>query len=362
MRIGRQSRSTGGVLGRFDGVLASFPVWESVQLNLVAGYNVESSNDIFINNDNYFYGIGADLGTYFNAWDFNVFFIEQIDHGLLDRRAVGGEIRYFQPNRSFFTFLDYDIHHDELNTFLFTGQYIFPDRTTINFSYDRRKSPILTIRNAIQGQGGLRGVDSVDDLLRFFSEDEIRQLARDRTATSQTVSAGISRPLTEKFQINADFSMTNFSETPTSGGVIGQEGTDNEFLYSTDLTASSLLTDGDLYVLGFRYLDLTKRNISTFTLNARYPITRELRINPKFRFDLRNNEDGTTSWTYRPSVRLTYRILRSLQLEVEAGGEWSMGERTLDERTLDERFPEEDLGEFDRSKGYFVIVGYRFDF
>ncbi len=356
LRVGRQSRSTGGILGRFDGLVTSIPVMTSVQLNLVAGYSVESSRDIFINNDVYFYGINADLGTFFNAWDFNAFFIEQINHGILDRRAVGGEIRYFHPNRSFFTFLDYDIHHNALNTFLFTGQYVFPDRTTVNISYDHRKSPLLTTRNALQGQGSIRGAESVDDLLKFFSEDEIWQLAKDRTATSKSLSVGLSRPLSDRFQINADFRMTNFSATQTSGGVMGMASSGDEFFYSTDLTGNSLLTNGDIYVVGFRYNDLDRANILTFTFNGRYPITRELIVNPRFRFDLRNNVDGTTRWVYRPSVRAIYRVFRSLQFEVEIGGDWEKQERTMQERAFS------DSGEFDRIKGYYLIGGYRLDF
>ena len=121
------------------------------------------------------------------------------------------------------------------------------------------------------------------------------------------------------------------------------------------MTANSILTDGDLYTLGVRYSD-SKANTTTFTLNSRYPVSRELRVNPRFRFDLRDNVDGSTRWTYKPSVRLTYRVLRALQLEVEAGGEWQKEERPLAQRSVS------DPSEFNRTKGYFVIVGYRLDF
>gem|GEM_PF-1331171 len=367
LRVGRQSRSTGGVLGRFDGLLFSFPAAQDVKLNIVAGYPVESSKNTFLDKTRYFYGISADLGTYLNAWDFNMFYIEERDHSLLNRRAVGGEARFFKRNYSFFTFLDYDIHHDELNTLLFTGQYVFPDRTTFNVSYDHRLSPILTTRNAIQSQGS-NNINSVDDLLAFFSEDEIKKLARDRTATSDTLSFGVSRPLTEKFQFNADVRWSNFSRTDASTfsgsrsvfNVQSSDGSGDEYAYSADITGSSLLTSGDLYVFGFRFNDSDTSNITTFTLNARYPITRNLRINPKFRFDLRDNKDnGTTRWTYRPSVRITYRILKALQLELETGGEWEKQERTVQER---QAAATTDPNDSDHTKGYFVIVGYRFDF
>lgn len=357
-RLGRQSQSSGGVLGRFDGLYLSFPVLEKVRLNLVAGSPVYSSRDITVETDRYFYGINADFGTFFNDWDFNAFYIEQYDHDLLDRRAIGGEIRYFSENSSFFTFLDYDLYHEELNSFLFTGQWIFPDRTIANISYDYRTSPFLTTSNAIQGQF-FRGVENVDQLQRFFSIDEIRDLARDRTTISQTVAVSLSRPLSEKFQIDADFRWSTFSETKTSGGVEGFDGTGNEYSYSVDLTGSSLLTEGDIYVLGFRYNDLQRSDTLSLSLNARYPITKELRINPRFRFNYRNNDNGTNRLSFEPSVRVTYQLLRGLQLELEAGSEWSNQGLTKEDRVF---ALESDAEDVDRTKGYFMIVGYRYNF
>jgi hypothetical protein len=357
-RAGRQSRSSGGILGRFDGVFLSFPALENVRLNFVAGFPVFSSRDISLETDTHFYGINADIGTFFDAVDFNVFYIEQYDHGLLDRRAIGGEVRYFKENHSFFTFLDYDLYHEELNSFLFTGQWIFPDRTIVNISYDYRTSPYLTTSNATQGQF-FRGVETLDQLQRFFSIDEIRELAKDRTATSQTVAISLSRPLSEKFQINGDVRWTTFSDTKTSGGVEGFEGTGNEYSYAIDLTGSGLLTEGDIYVLGVRFNDLQRSNSTSFTFNARYPITHDLRINPRFRFDMRENNNGTNRYAFQSSMRVTYRLLKNLQLEVEAGGEWDNQELEAEDRVLS--LPDE-TDEFDRTKGYFVIIGYRYNF
>jgi len=361
LRIGRQSRSTGGILGRFDGVLLSVPAMESVKLNIVAGYSVESSRDVFINNNTYFYGISADLGTYFNSLDFNAFFIEQINQGVLDRRAIGGEIRFFQANRSFFTFLDYDIHHNELNTFLFTGQYVFPDRTTINASFDHRRTPILLTSNAVTNLA----IDDLGQLASGLTEEQLLQLAKDRTGTTNSFSLGVSRPLSEKFQVNADFRWTHASGTnsssaqflsnftPTGDGFIAATASNgDEFSYSTDLTANSLFTSGDLYTVGLRYND-SRANTLTFTLNVRHPITRDLRFNPRFKYILHDTEDGRTRETFEPSIRLTYRLLKSLQLEVEGGGEFEIEERF---RT------NSDQSDLDRTKGYFAIVGYRLDF
>ncbi len=355
VRVGRQTRTNSGVLGRFDGILASVPVYEDIQLNLVAGYPVQSSRDTYINTDRYFYGVSADFGTYFKSWDFNVFFIEQIDHNVLDRRAVGGEIRYFDPNRSFFTYLDYDIHHNALNTYLFTGQWIFSDRTTVNLFYDYRRSPLLTTNNALFGQG----VDNIEDLLNFFTMDEILEIANLRTGITKSAGIGVSRPFLKKFLFNLNFRLSDFSGLEAADGLFplpAQPGTGLEYQYYGELTGNSLITSGDIASIGFRYDDRQRANTSSVIFNLRYPVTRDLRINPRFRFDMRDKNDGTTRWSIRPSMRVTYRILRNLQLELEAGGEWLREERPPDIITPN------DPRAFDEFSSYYIFAGYRFDF
>ncbi len=356
LRLGRQSQSSGGILGRFDGGHLSIPVYENIKLNLVGGFSVLSSSDIFVNSDQYFYGINADFGTYLNAWDFNAFFIEQRNHSVLDRRAVGGEVRFFDEDKSFFTFFDYDIFHDELNTFLFTGQWIFDDRTTVNLSYDYRTSPFLTTQNATQGQS----VDNLDALLALFSLDQIKTLAKDRTAISQTGSLSLSRPLSDNFQLNADFRLSTLSATVASGGVDKTEGTGLEYSIASDITGSNLLTDGDIYVVGARYNILQNADSLSININARYPITRDLRINPRVRFNLRMNDDGTENYGYQPSIRLTYRVVKGLQLELEGGGDWLFQERNDD--ALAAAALAGDTNDFDETRGYFFIAGYRYNF
>lgn len=355
LRLGRQSRSSGGILGRFDGALLSIPVTNKAALNLVAGYSVFSSRDIFLNTDQYFYGVNMDLGTFFNTWDFNVFYIEQHDHKLLDRRAIGGEIRFFQENYSFFSFLDYDIYHHVLNSILFTGQWVFSDRTIVNLSYDYRTSPFLTTNNAIQGQS----VEGLDSLQNIFSINEIKTLAKDRTAVNQSLAISLSKPISDNFQINGDFRITTLSATKTSGGVAGSDKKGFDYSYSIDVTASNLLTEGDIYVLGVRYNDLEPSNTTSININARYPVNKDLRVNPRFRFDYRKNSDGTERHSFQPSVRMTYRIIKGLQLEFEGGGEWSLGEVSAETATAVDL---SDIDESDRSKGYFAIIGYRYNF
>ncbi len=350
-RVGRQTRSTGGVLGRFDGGFLNYQLFPKMSVNAVGGYPVESSTDN-LDTDKHFYGLSFDFGTFANYWDFNTFYIRQEAEGIKDREAVGGELRYFHPNRSVFSLVDYDIYYSELNLFLLTGNVIFPDRTTLNLSVDYRKSPLLTTSNAIIGQNaipGREGIESVADLLDLgLSEDEVKDLANDRTAESKSVTVGVSRPLNDKFQISADFAASKLTGTDASGGVEAVLETGTDYFYSTQLIGSSLIKEGDIAIVGLRYADTANADTISLNLNTRYPISRSWRFNPRFDVSYRDNKDDDGEQiVFRPSLRMEYVWRKRYHLELEGGAEFS------DEKLTD------DTQETD---SYFWTIGYRVDF
>lgn len=344
-RLGRQSRNTGGVLGRFDGLLLGYQISDWLTLNGVAGFPVLSTRDQ-VDTDKQLYGISADLGTFANAWDFNAFFIEQEVDGIVDRRAIGGEARYFDATRSLLTFVDYDISYDSLNTAIFLGTWTLPDKTTLNATVDYRNSPILTTSNALQGQT----VRNIDDLLDSLTENQIRQLAEDRTAEYTTVSLGASHPFSERIQLSGDVTVTNLSGTDASAGIEALPGTGNEYIYNLQLIGSDLIKAGDIAIGGLRYSRLDTADIYSVSLNTRYPVNSVWRVNPRLRVDYRENErDESTQWVAVPSLRMDYRLSRRYRFEVEGGGEWST-----------RKLP--DLPDDEDTSSYFINLGYRIDF
>ena len=341
-RLGRQSRDSGGVLGRFDGLLLGYKLTDWMGLNGVAGFPV-ANTDNKIETGRRLYGLSIDWGTFADAWDFNTFIIEQKADGILDRRGIGGEVRYFDPSRSLLTFVDYDISYEDLNTFIFLGTWILPTQTTVNASFDYRNSPVLTTTNALQSQT----VSSLDELHDLFSDNEIRTLAEDRTASVKTLTSGVSHPFTEHFQVSGDVTATTLSDTPASGGIEAVPGTGWEYFYSVQFIGSSLIKPGDISIVGLRYADGDNANTVSGTLNTRYPVNHQWRLNPRFRLDYRDNDDGTTQWIKAPSFRTEYRWRKRYRFEGEAGAEWSS--QQLDEDNND-------------TSSFFLSLGYRYDF
>ena len=314
-------------------------------VNLVAGYPVFSTTDTDIDTDRPLYGISFDLGTFAQSWDFNTFYISQDVDGIIDRQAIGGEVRYFAQSLSFFSLVDYDISYNDLNTALLTANYILPSRTTLSLSLDYRNSPILTTSNALSGQT----TSSIDDLLKTYTESEVRQLARDRTATSRAFTFSVTHPLNHMLQINSDLTVSKFSSTPASGGVEAQPGSGYEYFYSLQLVGNSLIKEGDLAIIGLRFSDTDRSNVYSANVNTRYPVTRNLRLNPKAVMDYRTNKDDDgNQWKFRPSILMEYFWRKRYYLELEVGGEWS-SQQWSDQ-------------EADDTKGYFLTVGYRVNF
>ncbi|VAW57415.1 hypothetical protein MNBD_GAMMA07-952, partial [hydrothermal vent metagenome] len=321
--IGRQNLNKDGVLGRMDGVQLSYIVNEYLKLNTVMGFVVENTRKS-ANSDKFFTGISADLGTFANAWDFNVYYISQKDGDIVGREAVGSEIRYFDPQRTLFSLIDYDIKFGELNSLLINGRWAFKNKIQINAAIDIRKSPFLTTTNALQNlTGNLVGARTVDDLLGLgLTENEIIDRARASTATSRALLLGINAPVSETYQVSFDVSRNNLSPSGVPGGVRAP-GTGNEYLYNLQLIGTSVFMDNDSTIFGYRYSDTDRSEVNSLSLNTRIPLTREWRLNPRIRFDQRKNTDGTTQSVNAFALRVDYRFKRNMNFELDLGREIS---------------------------------------
>ncbi len=343
-RFGRQTRSTGGVLGRFDGGLVSFDVTEEVRLNVVAGAPVIRSRNLFVDDSRHFLGASVDVNQFVKNLDTTVYFIHQKVGSLVDRQAVGLEMRYVDDHRSAFGLLDYDVFYGSLNLALFNGSWRLKDNTTFNVALDYRYAPSLMTIDALQGQG----LETIDMLRGIFTDDEIYQIAEARAARIKTGSFTVSHPLSDKFQVNGSVTLSKMEPTIAAGGVEGQPGTGVEAFYSAQLLGTNLLMDGDLMMIGFRYDDMASAQRYVIDLNSRFRFNRTFRINPRLRFSKRNSTTvDQTQFTIKPSIRLNYIPTRFFQLDLEAGGEWIRTNNAFGSETI---------------KGYFFIGGYRLDF
>ena len=341
-RLGRQSQTSGGVLGRFDGLSLSYRLNPFIKLNAVSGYPVDLMAPDHINSDTAFYGVNFDLGTFANTWNFNAFAIEQTSQGLLDRRALGGEIQYVLRNYSLFGLLDYDIAFNVLNTAMLLGNWTFADNATLNFVAAHGKNPALTLRNALIGQG----TTSLAVLSQSFSEAELQVLAKDRTPDSTNYTLHFSYPLNAKLFVDGDLTLSTISSTPASGGVEAMNA-DRDNSFGFQLIAYDLIKQGDMNLFGVRQNNNSTSDTTSLNLLLRYPIA-AWRLSPWLRLDQRRYAvDGSHQWTLAPAFRAIYQWGKRVQLEGETGGEWSMHDAA---------------GTTDKSREFYFSLGYRVEF
>ena len=340
--IGRRSLSTAGVLGRFDGIRLTYDITSRWKLGALGGFPVDSPRQSSIETHRYLAGISLDVAKIAESIDAQVYAIGQMEDGITDRAAVGCELRYFQPGRFLAVFVDYDVYFTDLNLAQIVGNWQVTPSTLLTTYLDYRLVPTLTTRNALQGQG----VDEVDDLLDLFPNDEIKDLARDRTSRSTTLNFGVSHDLSDHLQIAADFSAMDFSGTRASGGIDEIDGTGFEFSYFSQLIWNGLVKPGGIGILGFRFFDGSVYDSATATLDARYPITRALRANPSVRADYRMHDDLGDVFTLMPTLGFDYRFWK-LNFDAEFGIEWRL---PVDSDRDDEWW------------GYFMMFGVRYDY
>jgi len=326
--VGRQTLNTDGVLGRFDGALLSWQPLPMLKVDVVTGSPALSRFDLPGKNDKYFYGAGLGLGPYFGGFETTLYAIEQRDRGLLDRQAVGTDLRYFDQSKFAFANVDYDIHFQRLNAAIFSGSWILPDKSTIYGGADYRRTPFLSTWNALFNQP----FATLYDMLKQRTNEDLRQFALDQTPIYKSAMIGFSHPLTENLQVSADATIVNLTQPISPIGLdpsLATLSAGNEYYYSAQLIGTNLLKDGDMHIAALRYSQLTTSNRYVVDFNSRYPLTNEWRVSPRLRLGYAvGNGIDLKEYTVLPSLLVDYYWTKALNLEFEVGVQWTSSMRS----------------------------------
>ncbi len=341
-RIGRQSRGTGGIFGSFDGAWLAYRLTPRFTINATYGYPVDTVTE-GPKSGRTFTGLSLDFGTFAQSWDFSTYVVNQKFEGQVDRRAVGLETRYFRPGRSLIALVDYDTYFKSVNNITLIGSLALPKSWQLSVNMDRRNAPLLTIRNALIGQP----VTTLEDLGINFTQAEIDQLARDRTAKSDVYALTLSRPIGERYQISTDFFVTKSDGTPASGNVPESPPSGTDRTVQFQVFGTSLWKASDLHVLSLRYQKSDTGTTQSVSLSSRLPIYKSWRLGPRLRVDrIKYDFDDTTQTTLSPSLRLEYLHSRTL-FEFEAGSDFGSRDIPLDKQ---------------KTNAFYFSLGYRLGF
>lgn len=314
-RIGRQSATGGGVLGRFDGATVGYGFLPKLRAGAVAG----QLSDALPDSKPVFYGLKLDMaGSAGSPWGGNIYAINQTVGSISDRRALGAELRYFEPNKTTYALLDYDTSYASVDIAMLQGTVSNESGTVYNFLIDHRKN--LTTSNALIGAT----TTSLALLVQNTSEAYVRELAKARTPTTNSAQIGFSHPIHAKWQLGGDVRVLNTSSMPASGASALEgitpftAGSGNVWGLTAQLIGSNIFSGQDttLFSLG-RDVGLTVDGWNFFVAN--HAMYEKWTFDTSLRLFRSKDIAGQVTVQGQPTFKVSYQMQDQLDLELELG-------------------------------------------
>ncbi len=348
--VGRQTGTSGGVLGRFDGAQLGYyfaPKWRA---NVVAGMPVEFPS---LGSDRVFWGVSLDADELTERLRGKTYFIQQNVDGILDRRAVGMELGLYDPRGAVSTLIDYDVSYGALNIGTVQGNWQSEGGSLYSFLLERRRAPLLATSSALYNSAvtAMSPVPtSIKQLLQTETEEQIRQWAKDVSAVSDQLAVGFLTPLNATWQLGGDFNLTNTGALPgqtlDDGTVLPPTpATGNIYTYSLRAIGSGLVTANDVHVFS---LSLNQGDTYHGELVAYNNTTRLGRwtFEPSLKYYQQATDPNTDLTRWTPEIRVSYQWKDNLSMEADYTFEHAITTSP---------------GTRDVSQQHFFYVGYRWD-
>ena len=368
IRVGRQPGNTGGVLDfRFDGAWFRYTVVPQLlninvlggqprQFSLQTAYVPDDPRNFRADLKRYFYGINFDIGPIGQAWSGNVYFLNQMVNGIVDRRAIGTEARYSSNGINAFTLIDYDVSFNVLNVAMANGTWVMQD-TTYTLLVDHRRTPYLQTTNALFGTP-----NATLDLINSTNEALLREQAKTVTATSNLFLAGVLHSVTKNWQLGGDVRLNRISGTSASNCLIILPGTNTLFINPNAQTDSlcslqALPGTGNIWtftgqaigtnvpfesntvVFNASYIDNNAYKGQSVSLNTLTRFGSQLQTNVFINFYHQVDSQNVELFRMTPTLRVDYRFADGWTIEGSGGIEkTTTSSQTQKDSTLREFF------------------------
>jgi len=324
-RIGRQSPSGGGAMGRFDGVSGGYGITSKLQATAATG----RLSDYVTGSKPVFYSLGLSISN-IDKWGGSVYYVNQLTNGISDRSAVGADMRYFDASKNAYAALDYDTFFKVLNSVLIQGTLNGAMGTTYNFSLDHRKSPSISLSNALIGSPSTMS----EMLQNGFNKDDLKALALLRTGTSSAATLGVNKQIKEKWATGADINVSNSSGLPESGTNIPNSldgyvpptpSSGNNYGINGRLIGNSVFSKNDVSVFSIGYTSSKSSKGENFSFTNHVGWAEKWTADTTLRFSLQNSYDPITSvatgkqTVFSPGLRLGYQVKNTINLDSDFG-------------------------------------------
>jgi len=371
---GRQTFNGDGVFGRFDGALFSWQALPMMKVDLIGGSPANSRYNLPFTNERWFSGGGLDFGPMFGGLDTSIYYNEERGRWLVDREAVGTDIKYGDSTKFMFANVDYDLRFKQLNEATVTGSWTTPSQTTFYGGANYERMPFLSSWNILLNSN----FGTLYDFLKAqlangtpLTNDQVTAIALAQTPIYKSIMLGASHPINDHLTLSADATIANLSQafTPTTAldPSLMQLASGNQYYATAQAIFTNLFKQGDMYIAAFHYAQQSTDQQYELDFNTRYPITNDVMIAPRLRLGYELYKSGAllyppgadmtlpplvattaiTQYTVMPSLLLDWNITPQLQFETEVGTQYTYSMQA-GARTNDYEF--------------FATIGFRYTF
>lgn len=311
-RIGKQSGTSQGVLGRFDGAFARYGI--SLNWHVTGVVGEPDNGNSQIQTRRHFYGVGLEFGPIADKWSGMVYGIQQVADGLVERRAIGTEMRYFNGTTSWFSMLDYDTVYSDVNIAMLQGNWQVPGGYNFNLLVDHRKSPVLYAETAIQGVSGAR---SVSDLRSTISSNDIYSYVKGLVPISDLAMFGVTKQVSKDWQVGGDVRYTKTLGTSGAGVVEAQPGSGTILAYTLQAIGNNTLFKNDTSFIMLGLINDPTYDSQNLSLVNSVSATEKLRVDSSLRYYQEKRDTNAKTWKVTSGLRFNYYMRDNFSFELE---------------------------------------------
>jgi hypothetical protein len=332
-------------MGRFDGAFGRVAITPQWHIAAVIGEPDDGTHNK-VQTNRHFYGAAVEFGPLAEKWSGSVYAIQQVADGMAERRAIGSELRYFNGTTSWFGMMDYDTIYNMVNVAMLQGNWVAFDGYNFNFLLDHRKSPMMYAETAIPAKTNAL---SVGDLRATLSNSDIHDYVKGLVPDSDMAMLGITKQVTERWQVGGDVRANRTYNTDGAGVVPGQPGSGNIYAYTVQAIGTNTLFKGDTSVIMASYVNDPHYPAQNLSYSNSLPLGEKLRLDSSLRYYHEKQSTDTRTWKVTPTIRLNYRWRDNMSFEAEA---------TIDRTHTDDPVSSQITDNWRET----IFAGYRWDF
>ena len=318
IKVGRQNPQP-GILGRFDGISATYRISRDADISLQSGTPYTGSVD-----NRHFYGIQFNQNIT-SEFIHTLYYNYQLVDKLPERSAIGSQLRYTKNDTSIMLITEYDTMYKAINSILLQGNTSI-DSFNLYTMLNRQRSPVLFADRAlaidVNSTNHLPYL-SVRDMLANtkFSSSDLYQYISQTTPITTTYVIGVNKQVTNHWSVSVDLQRSGTTVVPDT--VLNSILDPNVIKLSDagNTTSVGMRATGTDFFFRHNTLDLlagiSKDNISksvSYTVLDSKSINDNVRIDFLVRYNKREQNNQNTVIT-ASSIRFNHRYNNAISIE-----------------------------------------------